>query len=89
MNKEKLREIIPLLLDGELAPDLLSYWQVSHSSSQKLHQIFGTKRETDLDRALEKLFPYYADVFSLYGITRTGSLIRYKGVLVYFHSIEE
>lgn len=89
MNKEILKEIMPLLLDGESAPDPLSEWQVSHSSSQKLHQIFGTKLESDLDRALVKLFPHYKDVFSLYGITSNGALTRYKGVLVYFYSTRE
>ena len=89
MTKEDLKEIISLLLDGESAPDPLSEWQVSHSSSQKLHQIFGTKLESDLDMALTKLFPYYADVLSLYGITSDGALTRYKGVLVYFYSTRE
>lgn len=89
MTKEELKEIMPLLLDGESAPDPLSEWQVSHSSSQKLHRIFGTKLESDLDRALVKLFPHYEDAFSLYGITSSESLIRYKNVLIYFHSMLE
>lgn len=89
MNKETLKQIIPLLLDVEFAAGPFPEWQVSHSSSQKLHQIFGTKLESDLDRALVKLFPHYKDVFSLYGITCDGSLIRYKNVLVYFHSMLE
>lgn len=88
MNKETLKQIIPLLLDVEFAAGPFPEWQVSHSSSQKLHQIFGTKLETHLDRELVRLFPYYTDVLSLYGITSDGAVIRYKGVLVYFYYIE-
>lgn len=88
-DRELIKKLIPLLLDGRRDSGGIM-WRLSIKSTLEIFKLFNSNNIEKIDSEMVKIVHNYPELFEIYGITIFGkSYVEYRGRMIFLRGDTE